>query len=129
MFQRTTRVLICLAVCGCHSFAGRTAFRSEEPCPSPATVCDDTDPNARLLPVPAATATVTIASYRPPWPACPPTHQVMAKPRPIVFQAIRPGVEPEDTASDPAGLVCDAPEAPLLRVERRRPEQNLAARQ
>lgn len=84
-----------------------------EDCPSP-DPCDDTGQVVRPLfaaPAPA------LAAARPLWPGCPSTLQVMARPHPIVFRAIRPGEEPE-TAPDPSDWVCEGPEAPLLRARR-----------
>jgi hypothetical protein len=99
---------------------------SDVNCPS-YNPCDDPDPEARLPLGPVPGPVVTLAAWHPLWPGCPSTLQVMARLRPIAFQAVRPDEAPE-TAPDPSDWVCDPPEAPLLRAGRGRPDQDLAAR-
>ncbi|MGA3003902.1 MAG: hypothetical protein ABSE20_19475 [Acetobacteraceae bacterium] len=112
-------LLVGFALGGCQAAGGPVS----DDCPSP-DPCDDTGQEARPL---FAAPMVTFAAARPLWPGCPSTLQVMVRPRPIVFRAVRPDDEPE-AAPDPDDWVCEAPEAPLLRADLRRSEQNVAAR-
>ncbi len=65
---------------------------------------------------PNAGPPLTLAVYRPLWPGCPSTLQVMAHAHRIAFQAARPGAARE-TAGDESEYVCDTGDAPLLRTE------------
>jgi hypothetical protein len=69
---------------------------------------------------------MTMAAYHPLFLGCPATMQVMARPRPIALTS-GPRDAPS-TSSDPSDLVCDPPEAPLLRAMRRHQDGNLASR-
>jgi len=110
-------VLACLAICGCQTGDLPVAPVSEDPCPSLGP-CDEPDSDAWLLPGPAPARVAALVADQPLFPGCPKTLQVMAQPHPIVFQAVRLDEQP-DTAPDPSDLVCDPPEAPLQRAERR----------
>jgi hypothetical protein len=108
-----------ISLCGCQVGGGPVLVD----CPSP-DPCDDTGQEAPPL---FAAPAVTFAAARPLWPGCPSTLQVMARPHPIVFRAIRPDDEPE-TAPEPSDWVCDGPDAPLLRAGRWAPAQDVARR-
>ena len=60
-------------------------------------------------------------------PGCPSSLQVMARPHPIVYQAVRPDKTPEDPSTDPSDSVCEGPEPGLMRASRR-PDRELATR-
>jgi hypothetical protein len=119
-------LLACLLQCGCHAAGRPPAPMSYEPCPSPGP-CDDPDQDAWFPPGPFRGSTATLADNQRLIPGCPATLQVMARPHPIVFQAVTPEAEP-DTDPDPADLVCDPREAPLLRAEGQRLDHDLATR-
>ena len=70
---------------------------------------------------------LTRAVYRPLWPGCPSTLQVMAQVHRIVFQAARSGAARE-TAGDESEYVCDTGDAPLLRTEAPRTGPRVVAR-
>jgi hypothetical protein len=115
-------VVTSLALCGCQTGGGQAA-RGSDDCPAP-TLCGDPDPEAAL---PLGAASGQFAVWRPLFPGCPSTLQVMARPHPIVYRAVRP-LEAPQTGGDPSDWVCDPPEAPLLRAMRWRSDQDLATR-
>ena len=111
--------VIGVVLCGCQT-GGRSA---SDDCPAPSP-CDEAGQERwPLFTVPVA----TFAVARPLWPGCPSTLQVMARPFPIVFRAVRPDDEAEP-APDSADWHCELPEAPLLRADRRHPGQDVAGR-
>jgi hypothetical protein len=112
-------LLIGVGLCGCQMGGGPVS----DDCPAP-DPCDDTSQAAQPL---FAAPGVTLAAGRPLWPGCPSTLQVMARPYPIVFRAVRPE-EPPETDPDPSDWVCGAPDAPLLRAGTRRTNQAVASR-
>jgi hypothetical protein len=120
-------VLACVVLCGCQLTAGPAAPVSNMDCPTPSP-CDDSSSESWMPAKSAPVAVVALAAYKPFWPGCPTTLQVMARPapRPIAFKAVRP--EEPETAPDPSDWVCDPPEAPLLRAGRQPVGQGLASR-
>jgi hypothetical protein len=121
MNRRLIWFLAGLALCGCQMGGGPVS----DDCPSP-NPCDDLGQQGRL-PLSPSPLPTTPAAWRPLWPGCPSTLQVMARPSPIVFRTVRPEEAPE-TAPDPFDWVCEPPEAPLLRAGRQRPDQDAAVR-
>jgi hypothetical protein len=124
MTQWPIWVLLCLALCGCQT----AAHALDDSCPSP-TLCDDPDSEAHVRPGPAIAPLVTLAAYRPLFPGCPTTLQVMARPNQhqIVYRAARPREVPE-TAPDLSNDDCAPLEAPLRSTSHRPAERDLAAR-
>jgi hypothetical protein len=104
------------ALCGCQTGGGPVS--SDCPAPSP---CDEAGRALFAVPVSTITAATRL------WPGCPSTLQVMALPHPIVFRAARTDEVPE-IGPDPSDWVCELPEAPLLRTDRRRAGQTVAGR-
>jgi hypothetical protein len=109
-------------LCGCQAAGGPVS----DDCPSP-NPCDDPGQQA-LQPRPVATPEVAQVAWKPLWPGCPSTLQVMAQPTPIVFHAVRPEDQPE-AAPDPSDWVCELPEAPLQRAGAQRTNQVVTTRQ
>ena len=127
MHRWPIRLLICVALYGCATVNRPPTPVSDVDCPTPSP-CDDPDQDALLRPGPKFRPAALQVAYRPLWPGCPTTLQVMARLHSIAFQAVRPSDEDADAPSDPSDWTCDPPDAPLLRAGRFRPDQNLATR-
>ena len=107
-----------VVLCGCQA---RGSVSDDCPTLSP---CDE----AGLEVWPSVRMPVeTLVASKPLWPGCPPTLQVIARPHPIAYRAIRPAPE-QEAVPDPSDWVCEAPEAPLLRVDRWDWDQHIAGR-
>jgi hypothetical protein len=119
MNRRLIWLLVVVGLCACQTGGGPVS----SDCPS-LNPCDEAGQDVRPL---FAAPVVTLATAMPLWPGCPSTLQVMARPHPIVFRAVRPDEEPE-TAPDPSDWVCEMPEAPLLRTDWPRSGQAVAGR-
>jgi hypothetical protein len=119
--------LICLlaglALCGCQAAGGPVS----DDCPSP-NPCDDPGQESWRLPGTIPGRAATLAAWQPLWPGCPSTLQVMARPHPIVFRAVRPDEVVPDRASDPSDWDCELPEEPLLRADGSHPGKDVANR-
>jgi hypothetical protein len=114
--------LACFGLCGCQA-GGIGAPLSNVDCPSP-NPCDDPDSDALLGPGPL---TVRVA-YQPLKPGCPSTLQVMARLRPVAFQATRSRTAPDESDPDQYDSVCAPPDPPLLRAGHWPPGRTFATR-
>jgi hypothetical protein len=114
MMRALTRFLLCFALCGCQAWL---AGKSDDSCPANIG-CDEPSNDTRLIPGNAGRPKVVVAEYRPLWPGCPGSLQVMARLHPIVFQAARGDPESPATVDDPSDWVCEPPEPSLMRAGR-----------